>query len=247
VAFINATVEEKQLDELLKNNGYQKVLDMPLCYLDVCWNSFKEYGAYLKSVSKNIWTSVKREINKNKKEGVLIRQLEAVDGCEDRLHELVNMNINTHNALPYLFSRDFYRKLKENFGKEAAIYVAFKDDLISAVSISISHGSVSALIVVGVDHKLSGKDCTYFNIAYYRPITDALSSGITRINYGRGMYELKRRRGCKVKNIFFYYKPYTLKQKMMAKFLLPLRGWWVKKMLPKNIKESLLKEIGGSA
>ena len=53
IAFINATVEEAELDGLLQNSGYQKVLDMPLCYLDIHWNSFNTYKAHLKSVSKH--------------------------------------------------------------------------------------------------------------------------------------------------------------------------------------------------
>ena len=93
--------------------------------------------------------------------------------------------------------------------------------------------------IEGVDHGMSGNDFTYFNINYYRPIMDAISSGKTRMNYGRGMYELKRRRGCKVKNICFYYKPYNVKEKIMAKSLFPLRGMRMKKILPVDIRESL--------
>jgi predicted N-acyltransferase len=239
IAFINATVEEAQLDGLLQNSGYQKVLDMPLCYLDIQWNSFNDYRAHIKSVSKNNWKSIKREMNKNKKEGVLIQQLETVDTYEDRLHELVNINIDAHNRLPFMFSKAFYKRLKENLGNDATIYVAVKGGCITGVSISISKDGMMSVPIAGVDHGMSGNDFTYFNITYYRPIMDAISSGQTRMNYGRGMYELKRRMGCKMENIFFYYKPYNFREKLMAKSLFPLRGMWMKKILPVNIRESL--------
>ena len=239
IAFINATVEEAELDGLLQNSGYQKVLDMPLCYLDIHWNSFNDYRAHLKSVSKNSWKSINREINKNKREGVLIQQLENVDSYEDRLHELVNMNIDEYNRLPFMFSKAFYKRLKENLGNDATIYVAVKEGCITGVSICISKDDIMSVPIEGVDHGMSGNDFTYFNINYYRPIMDAISSGKTRMNFGRGMYEVKRRRGCKVKNIYFYYKPCNVREKLMAKLLFPLRGMWMKKILPVNIRESL--------
>jgi predicted N-acyltransferase len=236
IAFINASDEETLLDGMLQTKGYPKILDMPLCYLDICWNSFKGYGEYLKSISKNIWKSVRREINKNNKEGVLIKQLEVVESREERLHELVNMNVDVHNKLPFMFSKLFYKRLKENLENNATIYAAFKKDSIIGVCISISRNGRSFIPIVGVDHEMSGNDCTYFNITYNRPIMDAISSGKTRIYFGRGMYELKRRRGCKVKNIFFYYKPYSMKQKILAIILFPLRSIWIRKMLPEKIR-----------
>jgi len=158
---------------------------MPLCYLDIHWNSFNDYKAHIRSVSKNSWKSIKREMNKSKREGVLIRQLENVDFCEDRLDELVNMNINAYNRLPFMFSKAFYKRLKENLGNDATIYVAVKEGCITGVSISISKDGMISVPIAGVDHGMSGNDFTYFNITYYRPIMDAISSGKTRMNYGR--------------------------------------------------------------
>jgi predicted N-acyltransferase len=243
VTFINATVEEAQLGGLLQNHGCHKVLDLPLCYLDICWDSFNGYKSQIKSASKNNWKSIKREINKNRKEGVRIQQIEDVEPYEERIHELVSMNIYAHNRLPFMCSKAFYKRLKENLGNDATIYAAVKEGRISGVCICISKGSLSCATIVGIDHEMSGNDCTYFNLAYYRPIMDAIASGKTQINFGRGMYELKRRRGCKVKNIFFYYKPYTVKQKILAKFLFPIRAMWIKKMLPAKTRESLSKEM----
>jgi predicted N-acyltransferase len=242
VAFINTTVEEAQLDGLLQTNGYQKALDMPLCYLDICWDSFNDYLTHFKVISKNSFKTIKGEINRNIKKGVLIHQLEDCGACEDRIHELINLNIHAYNNLPFMFSKAFYKKLKENLGNDATIYTAVKEGRITGVSIRLSKDGVDSVPIVGVDHEISGNDFTYFNITFYRPIMDAISSGKARINYGRGMYELKRRRGCKVENIYFYYKPYSFKQKLMAKWLLPLRSIQIKKIIPANIKESLSRK-----
>lgn len=239
VAFINTTVEEAQLDGLLQTNGYQKALDMPLCYLDICWNSFDDYLNHFKAISKNSFKTIKRETNRSKKGGVLIHQVEDCGAYEDRIHELINLNTHAYNKLPFMFSKAFYRKLKENMGNDATIYTSVKEGRITGVSIRLSKNGLDSVPIVGVDHEMSGNDFTYFNITYYRPIMDAISSGTTRIYYGRGMYELKRRRGCKVKNIFLNYKPHTVKQKLMAKLLLPLRNIRIQKSLPANIKKSL--------
>jgi len=242
VVFINVTLDESELDGLLQNGRYQKVLDIPLSYLDIKWKTFKDYRSHLKHISKNMWKSINREINKNKKEGVLIQSIDDAEEYEDRLHELANMNTYAHNKMPFMFSKAFFKKLKENLANESTIYVAVKDGNVTGFSVILSKDGMSSMPMGCVDHEMSGNDLTYFNILYYRPIMEAISSGKSRIYYGRGMYELKRRRGCNVKNIYFYYKPYNVRQKILAKTLFPLREIWLKRILPEKIREDMSKE-----
>ena len=242
VAFVNVTSDETGLSGLTRSRGYHRVLDIPLHYLDIKWKTFKGYKDHLKPVSRNMWRHLNTEINKNKREGVLIRPVDDVTIYEDRLYELVNMNSYAHNKMPFKFSKTFFKKLKENLSDEVTIYMAVKKGKVIGVSIIFTRNGAGYMPMVGIDHELSGNDLTYFNIAYYRPVMDAISSGVSRIYFGRAMNEVKRRRGCAVQNIFFYYKPYTAWQKFLSASLFPGLRMWKKRILPENAREALLRE-----
>ncbi|MCK4534268.1 MAG: GNAT family N-acetyltransferase [Syntrophobacterales bacterium] len=239
VAFVNVTTDETGLNGLTRNRGYHKVLDIPLHYLDIKWETFKGYRDHLRHISRNMWKHINTEINKNKREGVLIQPVDDAVIYEDRLYELVSMNIYAHNKMPFKFSKAFFKRLKENLPDETTIYMAVKKGKITGVNIALSKGRVSYMLIVGVDHELSGNDLTYFNIAYYRPIMDAISSGVSRIYFGRGADEVKRRRGCAVQNIYFYYKPYHIRQKFLAASLFPGLRMWKKRILPEKARKIL--------
>ena len=239
LAFVNVMTDETGLNELTRNRGYHKVLDIPLHYLDIKWKTFKGYKDHLKPISRNMWRHLNTEINKNRREGVLIQPVDDVAVYEDRLYELVNMNAYDHNKMPFKFSKAFFKKLKENLSDETTIYMAVKKGKVIGVSIILSRNGVGYMPIVGIDHELSGNDLTYFNIAYYRPIMDAISSGVNRIYFGRSMNEVKRKRGCAVQNIFFYYKPYNIWQKFLAAFLFPGLRMWKKRILPEEARKIL--------
>ncbi len=242
LAFVNTTSDETELNRLTRERGYHKVLDIPLHYLDITWKTFKGYKDHLKPVSRNMWRHLNTEINRNKREGVLIQPVEDVAAHEDRLYELVNMNSYAHNNKPFKFSKAFFRKLKKNLSDEVTIYMAVKKGEVIGVSLTFKRNRIGYLPIIGIDHELSGNDLTYFNIGYYRPILDAISSGMKRLYFGRSMNEVKRKRGCSARNIFFYYKPYSLWQKSLAVLLFPGLRMWKKRILPQNAREALSEE-----
>jgi len=95
-----------------------------------------------------------------------------------------------------MFQRTFLKELNKNLGEDVVIYVSFKDDIITGARILLKNktGYVS---MVGVDHEALGNDYTYFNICFYKPITDAIANKMTKLYFGREMYESKARRGCR--------------------------------------------------
>jgi len=242
LAFVNTTSDEKGLNRLTRDRGYHKVLDIPVHYLDITWKTFKGYKDHLRPVSRNMWRHLNTEINRNQKAGVLIRPVDDIAAHEDRLFELVNMNAYAHNKTPFKFTKAFFRQLKENLSDEVNMYMAVKKGEVIGVSLIFTRNRVRYLPIVGIDHELSGNDLTYFNIGYYRPIMDAISSRIDRICFGRGMNAVKQKRGCAAQNIFFYYKPYSMRQKFLVATLFPGLRMWKKKILPENARQALSKE-----
>jgi predicted N-acyltransferase len=242
LCFTNVMDDEDEVIRLLRQNGYGRVFGHPLNYLDIEWSSFEGYRDYLKNVSFNAWKIIKREMNKNKKEGVMIETLEDLDGYENRLYELINNNYCKHNGMPMPFKRGFLKTLKENLGKDAVIYVARKKGQLTAVSLFLKRNRVGFMPVVGVDHELSGNDFTYFNIAYYRPIMDAISDRMKRLYLGKAMYELKARRGCKLMPTYLYYRTFNRFTNLAVKPWFALLSARYKRKIPPNAVKGLQHE-----
>jgi len=246
VGFTGVMDEESELVRLLANRKYRKALDVPLAFLDIKWGSFSEYVDHLKTISKKPKKVVKNEINRNQKEGVVIKLLKGPENHEARLGELVNDNSYRHNRRPFMFRQGFFTKLQENLGKEARFYVSTKHDAITGVCILLERNNIGYLPIVGVDHYKTANDFTYFNISFYKPISDAISEGITRLYFGRGMYELKARRGCSSKSVYTYYKPFDNIKNMAAWLWFAMLSVWNRCKLPKGTAKEVAKRTQGA-
>ena len=75
VCFLNIKDNETQLMKSLKERGYYKSLDLPSNFIDVEWSSFKEYENQVAKKYFNMKKSIRRELNKNLKSGVIIESI----------------------------------------------------------------------------------------------------------------------------------------------------------------------------
>jgi hypothetical protein len=115
-------------------------------------------------------------------------------------------------------------------GADAVIFIARKGCHITGTHILLKRGEIGHQNMVGVDHDLAGNDFTYFNIVFYRPITDAIAWGIKRLWLGVAMYDLKRRRGCKLSPAYHFYKSTRpLKNRLVAPWFWLHSAWWSRK------------------
>jgi predicted N-acyltransferase len=232
IIFSNVMDHEISLIRSLSERGYSKAETFPLCYLDVEWSSFDEYLASLKQMSKASAKMVRNEINKNRKEGVVIQLLEKVDGFQDRLYELVNMNYLRHNRRPFPFRKEYFKALKDNLGSNAVVYTATKNHELVGACVMLRRNESCHISFIGVDHESAGNDFTYFNLAYYRPIEDAISDRIERIYFGQTQYALKTRRGCKLNNTYTFYRPYRRVSQIVVKpWFFLISAWYRKKVV----------------
>ena len=236
-SFIHVTDDERELQQLLKKRRYSRAVHMPVNYIDIAWESFKEYRAHLKKESKNIDKVIRNEMNRNENEGVTIRVLEGLGTYEGRLYELLNDHYCRHTHMPLMFRRGFLGKLKEALGEDAVFYVSFKEGVITGVCILLKGGKTGYLAMVGIDHEMAGNDFTYFNIAYYRPIMDAILNQTDRLYYGRGFYRLKAKRGCVTKKIYIYYKSLNGFRNIAARLWFAFISVWYHYILPETVKK----------
>ncbi len=180
--------------------------------------------------------SISRHINKNKKAGVIIEQLKDIDVNEDRLFALLEMNYRKYNrSIP--LKPDFFQRVKENFGDNAVINIATKEEKITGVNIEFRKGNEAVIGYVGIDYKYSQNDLTYFNIMYYKPINEAIKDGLKRIYFGKALYKTKSKRGCKIGNAYLFYKSYKNKKKIRIKTWFLIHRLWM------ILKSSKLKKL----
>lgn len=240
IVFTNVMDHEIILIRGLSARGYSKAFTFPLTYLDVDWSSFNDYLSSLKRISPSSAKMIRNEINKNRKEGVVIEQLEKADGCQDRLYELVNRNYLRHNGKPFPFRMEYFKALKENLGSDAVIYVAIKKNDLIGVCVLLRRNASCHISVIGVDHESAGNDFTYFNLAFYRPIMDAISDRMKRVYCGQTQYALKTRRGFKLSNTYTFYRPYRIISQIAVKpWFLLLSVWYRRKAEVETGQKSL--------
>jgi predicted N-acyltransferase len=228
-------VMEHEVDmiRLLKERGYYRTISFPLNYIDINFSTFQEYKSYVSRRHPSMKKTIPREINKNRKAGVRIRKIQNINGIQQRLFHLLLMNNEKYNKKNFSFKPDFFSLAKENFGDDAIIYAAEKESEIIGVCVELRNGSESYISSIGIDHNFSKDDFTYFNIMYYEPIINAISSGVKRIFYSNALYELKSRRGCIVADTYCFYKTYknSMGSKLKLKIWFPLHNRWMTRKL----------------
>ena len=231
IVFPNVMDTEKELMKILFKNKYHRTVGVPLNYMDVNWTSLDEYLQRIGSTSKKRLKKFRYEINKNRREGVVIRQLSNIKGHEERLYQLVSGNHEKHNNSVFFFSRDILLHIQEIFRDDAVFYVAFKNKQI--VGVKSGDEELRAKL------EMAGNDFTYFNLCFYRPISDAIYNNIKTIYYGNAMYEMKRKRGCKVRHTQIFYKPFGIFGSAKTKALFSLHSKWMRHKLPEKDHQTL--------
>jgi len=198
---------EQNLMDILKQKGFSHTPVAPYLYIDIEWTSFEEYLNSLRGISKKIKQSFTKEIRINEREGVKIESVKEPGKYADRLYDLINNHYLKHSGVPFKFKKEFIAKVQEYTGQDCTFYIAWKNDFITATSFVLRKNSTLYVCITAVDRELAGKDMTFFIMSFHRPMIDAITHGIKRIDKGLGMIEMKTRRGCKVGNQFFFYKP----------------------------------------
>lgn len=201
ISFNNVMAEEHELMQVMEQKSFNRTINFPLNYLDIQWSSQDEYLKFLAN------RKLTREVNRNRKAGVVITQIETVGSCQHRLHQLLNENYMKYNGKPLPMREDFSSLCKKYLGSETIVYVAVKEGAIIGTSFLFHRQDIAYVVDVGVDHATAGNDFTYFNLTYYRPTADAVRKRIKRIYYGTMMYAMKSRRGCATTPLYLYHKP----------------------------------------
>ena len=193
--------DEPEMKALLRERRYLQCRNVPVAVLDLQWESFEDYLAHLPWKKRG---EFRRQIRRNRQAGTTVHLMESSAGLENRLQELIDANSLKHNSIPFALGNGFFGELQRNLGRHVRIFTARKSGDLTAVCVLLERNDAAFAIAVGVDAAAAGDDCTYFQIGYYSLIADAMGSGMRRMFYGRGMYDIKVRRGCRLVDSWIY-------------------------------------------
>ncbi len=239
VAFTKVVREEKTTIRLLARNGYARMIAPPLAYMDIFWPSFSAYRRDRTRLSRNVRRKISWEINRNRKAGIEIVLLENPGGYEEALYRLMALNAAKHSRTDAFLNNQFLRLLKANMNDRYRIYAAFKKGSMIGMTIYLTHADVWHALFVGIDHHVDSNDLTYFNIASYRLIQDAINARCKRIYYGNSLYEFKVRRGCQLLPVNVYFKPCGWGRRVAAKPFFFFHRAWNRAKRPAVVREHL--------
>lgn len=234
VCFNNVLGDETELVKILEGNGYHRSLSFPLNTINIQWPDFAGYLQHTRRINNSKKYDKKvivHEMNRNRKSGVIIEEIQDPAPEQDRLFNLLSRNYRGHNQIPFPFRPNFLSCVKDNLGENAIILRARKNGKINGVILILKWEQTWYCTMIGIDHELSGNDFTYFNLAYYRPIADAIAAGAHTIFYGSGLNKTKARRGCTARRTYVYYKSHRrLQQILLRPWFSFHRNWYEKKL-----------------
>jgi predicted N-acyltransferase len=241
VAFSGVKEDQVGLRKTLAKRGYCYTLGYPIGILDIKWSDFNDYLLDKKAISSKMRTTIRAQIKRNKKAEVVISEIKNPEKHGNRLHQLSSINCEKHNKVPFSFNEYFYEQAKKNLGDEAAIFIAEKKGVVVGVQILLKRKGYGNGCIIGIDHENCGNDFTYFNLAYYTSIQDAIHSNMKSIDFGNGLYDVKTRHGCHLYNNYLYYRPATLLQKLFIPLWFRFHSFWFERKLSDHVKSHLRK------
>jgi len=195
LAFPQVLDEEDQLKGVLAARHYLSCVNVPVAVLDLPWPTFDAYFAHLPGRTRH---EFRRQINRHRDSGAVTGSTHPATPDDAHLLNLLDGNSLEHNAHRFAFGPAFFSELERNFGPNVRIFTSRKAGVITAVSFMLIDRGIAFVPAVGVDRHLAARDYTYFQITYNGPIAAAIDAGLVRVYYGRGMYQLKLRRGCRL-------------------------------------------------
>ena len=236
VSFTQVLDEEPELQRLLHQRGYLRCRNVPIAILDPKWDSFEGYMA---SLARKTRAEFQRQTNRNREAGCAVAIEEQPGDTEGRLLQLLDWNSEKHNGRPFSAGDGFFRELAHHLGTDVRVFTARKSGHVTGVVVVLLQGDSAFAIVAGVDPLAGSDDYTYFETVFNSPIAMALDSG-KRLYYGRGMYELKLRRGCRLMESWVYANPSGAKRVASAAWFRLASQWnWYK--LPPAARIALQK------
>ncbi len=226
----NVRADDTELLAPLERRRFHGTLFFPACYLDLVWPSFDDYVAHLKKF-RNMPRNVRREIEACRRAGVTIEPIEEAGSHRAALHELANRHWIRYNDDPFPYDENFFPRVQAYLGSAAVILGAFKDSALIGFMLMLNGRREGHALEIGVERGAAASAATYFNLAYYVPIRRTIGSGLERLYFGRGLPEVKIRRGCKRQDTLLMYRAHGNLRNLALRPLFFFHSLWLRRKI----------------
>lgn len=222
--FLSVAETEAPLMKRLRSQGFRYARHEPVYVLEVEWPDFEHYRQALPS--RNIRQNIRYELNRNRREGVVISEVEDPSACDQRLHEVVDQHFRRYGWPEFPYGPGWFRAVKSSLGGDAVLTVAHRNDRLIGVAVSLRKQGTRQMLFVCIDHENAGNDFTHFNLAYYWGVADCIRAGDVRYCIGPGQHDVRRRRGYALRSSYIFCRPPSrLRRALLGLWMRVLDAW----------------------
>lgn len=226
LAFSELPADEQVLQQELVRRGYPMLEYLPGCRMEIAGRNFLEHVRASPDAARSVDKDVRRERNKIAQAGI---RIEEADGTVLGHTDLVSMfeaNYAKHGTGLFPFQRGFLQRLGELAPNNVAVFAARRGDLLLGASCLLYGGQVAHGKYFGVSSAEQDTAFVYFGLVFHAPVEFLASRGIRRLEFGRGMYPTKTRRGCRLVGTRMYLQPRNAFSRALARGWTGLAGRW---------------------
>jgi predicted N-acyltransferase len=199
--FVHLMQHERELAEALQTRDYLQHVNVPVAVLDIGWTSF---DAYLDHLPPRTRSEFRRQIKHNRAAGTTVDLVASMAPHDREVLSLFDANRWKHNRLRFAFDERCFASLDQHLHGRAKLLTATKGGSLTGACLVLEQGVCSYAVAVGIDQHRAAADYTYFHLTYNSVIADAIHSQRRRVYFGRGLYDVKLRRGCTLENTYVY-------------------------------------------
>ena len=217
--FLCIMEDEQILRKVLQENKFVEKFSSFAVYMDIVWESFKDYLYSFKRKQRN---TIKWEFARQKKKGIITSHSLTLGDNKEEMIKLFNENFYKYQKRESKTNSEFihgiYNKLENNIG----LVIDKKDDKIVSCDMYFKWEDTISLFKVGQNYKLSEGSASLFNVSIYEPLKIAIKEGYSRIYNGSGAYQYKLLRGAKLKPMYIYVKSSSRIKQAFLRLVFPL-------------------------
>jgi predicted N-acyltransferase len=193
IVFMYVLEENVEEMESLTSYGYQKVyLNSP----GILKSTFQTFDEYIRSLSPNGRSTVRREMKKFKKSASILEVICTPRNEIEILHRLTNNIQEKHNVGENPYSEKKLAAVFEYMKKYLTCYVVRYDEKIIGTVSLVEKDGILATFALGLDYENILESGTYFYLFYYNTIMEMTKRKVDSVNFDALAYGAKERRGC---------------------------------------------------
>jgi predicted N-acyltransferase len=206
--------------------GYLRTVGRPCAEMQIEWDSWEAYLRSAARHSKRAVTNIRTEVNRARREGLVISEWNPASTPEAQVHKLVVEHEARRNARESLLQPGLLPRLSAALGADFKVLVATSGGRLQGVVALARSGNRGYLNYPGLVPESERAGSLYFNLMFYHPLRLAIGMGLERIVYGNGVLAAKIRRGCTVHAGALCFRPRTraLRMALSAPVALHRRG-----------------------